>query len=225
LLARILIAAAIAALPVVAAGAERYGILDLPLGTSIPKLPQAEFEHFACGSNGGPPLRKLAGWEEFEQCEPDIDGLREVYFEYGAAPSRAASTQFDYFPIIASALFSNDGVLRALRLVTDPRPEQRQDPLLQLRPRGEHYLLRLHLMDALGLDARGCKAMPLKEGETLVTGMAERVTCEWRLDDRSIVIESTFVRRPGQRDVDEGMGRLTDGQFDSVARAEFRALP
>jgi hypothetical protein len=225
LLARILLAAAIAAFAVAASGADRPGLFDLPLGTSISKLPQAEFEHFACGSNGGPPLRKLAGWEEFDQCGPDIDGLHEVYFEYSAVPGRAATTQFDYFPIIASALFSKDGVLRALRLVTDPRPEHRKNPLLHLRPRGEHYLLRLHLMDALGLDATGCESLPLKQGETLITGMAERVTCEWRQGDRSVVIESTFVRRRGQRDVDDGMGRLTDGQFDSVTRAEFRALP
>jgi hypothetical protein len=224
-LLRRLTVVALAATAFFAQGAERSTILDLPLGTRIGELPQGKFEHFACGSNGGPPLRKLAGWAEFERCEPEADGLHEIYFEYSGTTGREAGTQFDYFPVVASALFSDDGVLRALRLVTDPRPELRKDPLLHPRPRIEHYLLRLHLMDALGLDASGCQSLPLKEGETPVMGMAERVTCQWTFGDESIRIESTLVRRPGQRDVDEGMGGLTDGQFESLTRAEFRALP
>jgi hypothetical protein len=213
---------AIAAVPSFAFGSEASTIFDLRLGTSTVDLPQAGFEHFACGSNGGPPLRKLEGWAEFRRCEPEVDGLREIYLEYSGAAGQPAGTQFDYFPVVASALFSDDGVLRALRLETDARPELRKDPLLHLRPRGEHYLMRLHLMDALGLDASGCRSLPLREGETPVMGMVERVTCAWTRGDESIRIESTFVRRPGQRDVDEGTGQLTDGQFESVTRAQFR---
>jgi hypothetical protein len=220
-LGRMLAAAAMVGVSFLAFGGETPTILDLTLGASTSELPHDEFQHFACGSDGGPPLRKLAGWAEFGRCEPEADGLREIYFEY----SGAGDTQFDYFPIVASALFSDDGVLRGLRLATDPRPGLRKDPLQRLRPRIEHYLLRLHLMDALGLDASGCRSLPLKDGETPVMGMAERVSCEWTRGGQSIRIESILVRRAGQRDVDGGTGKPTEGEFESITRAELRAAP
>ncbi|HZY68982.1 MAG TPA: hypothetical protein VFE52_10360 [Devosia sp.] len=216
---------------------ERLTALDLPLGAQADELPAAEFRAFACGSNGGPPTLRLDGFTAFAQCPAGREGLHEVYFEYSDKIEQAAraaedypagwwaGTQFDHFPVIASALFEPGGRLAGVRLVTDPRPEQRQDPFLRFRPRGEHYLMRLHLMDALGLDPSGCRELPMRDGETPVLGMFERIECEWTLNDRLVRIESTFVRRAGQHDVDPATGQVTKGEFTSLTRAEFRAVP
>lgn len=219
-------------------GSDQLSPFDLTLGTAAGTLPGPPlFTRFACGSNGGPPMRKLNAWTDFVVCEPETDGLREVYFEFGDAALGAAralddyvaawsaGTQFDYFPIIASALFDDAGTLRGLRVVTDPRRDQRKDPFLRLRPRIEHYLMRLHLMEAFGLESSGCVSFPMRDDEAPVIGMFERETCDWSRDGETIHIESVFVRRKGEADVNPETGRLSEGQFESVTRAEFRALP
>ena len=62
---------------------DRLTLQDLKLGSTIAQMPAwLEFRSYACGSNGGPPLRKIAGWSEFNLCKPDANGLYEVYFEY-----------------------------------------------------------------------------------------------------------------------------------------------
>jgi hypothetical protein len=187
---------------------DRLSPFDLTLGTAAGTLPGPPlFTHFACGSDGGPPMQKLDAWTDFATCEPEADGLVEVYFEFGDAVLEAArarndyvaawsaGTQFDYFPVTASALFDEAGVLRGLRLVTDPRPEQRKDEFLHLRPRNEHYLMRLHLMDAFGLDASGCVSSPMRDDEAPVIGMFERERCDWSRDGETIHMESVRLRQ------------------------------
>ena len=236
-MARLLFAVLLALATSHSFASDRFSLFDLTLGTAASDLPRPPlFTHFACGSDGGPPLRQLADWRDFGRCKPEADRLREVYFEYNDAAEQAAraeqdhaagwraGTQFDFYPIIASALFDDMGILRGLRLVTDPRAEQRKDPFLHLRPRNEHYLIRLHLMDALGLDARGCTSEPMRDGESAVMGMFERTTCKWARDGAAIRIESVFVRRVGERDINPETGRPSEGQFESLTRAEFRAL-
>ena len=61
----------------------RLTIWDLKLGSTQAQMPdRLAFKGYACGSNGGPPLRKLTGWQDYAQCRADADGLYEVYFEY-----------------------------------------------------------------------------------------------------------------------------------------------
>src|SRR5262249_47294218 len=61
----------------------RATVWDLRLGEPAAAQPKPdEFRGFACGSNGGPPRLKLAGWSEFARCAAEPGGLREVYFEY-----------------------------------------------------------------------------------------------------------------------------------------------
>ena len=120
----------------------RASVRDLKLGEAIAAQPAAaEFRGFACGSNGGPPRQPLSGWSDFKRCSTDVDGLREVYFEYDdeyefvararnlpREVARWAGTTEAGFPIMASALFDDAGVLRAVRIVTDSRPDYRSDP-------------------------------------------------------------------------------------------------
>jgi len=220
-----------------AGASQRLTLFDLQLGGSAAHMPDA-FRSYACGTDGGPPGEAVADWTDFPRCAPDADGLHEIYFEYdGAAEMRARregnpaatwglGTSIDYFPIVASALFDDGGTLQGLRIVTDPRPEQRKDPFLLVRPYGEHYLLQLYLMDRFGMSAGDCKDIPLAAGRAPVFGMVTNRVCD-RTDlvgKRHYHVEARFFRRRGQHDVDPDTGRPTEGQFVSETRAEIRAI-
>ena len=58
----------------------RGEVRDLRIGMHHSEiLPDFYFEH-ACGSNGGPPLKPVGGFEDFAECaEEDGTGLREIY--------------------------------------------------------------------------------------------------------------------------------------------------
>jgi hypothetical protein len=143
------------ATPLALAAEHRLTIFDLELGRPVAELPlPVAFKGYACGSDGGPPGVPLSGFGDFGRCAAEADGLHEVYFEYDDEAEYVARAHEDYaggwqagtayesFPIIASALFDAGGVLRGVRLVSDPRPEEREDRFVRLRPRQEHYLLR-----------------------------------------------------------------------------------
>src|SRR5579872_334930 len=58
-------------------------IWDIKLGTPIAELPLDQFVDPACGTNGGPPSRVLAGFRDFALCPLDKStGLHEVWFRY-----------------------------------------------------------------------------------------------------------------------------------------------
>jgi hypothetical protein len=223
------------AMPVHAA--ERLTLFDLRLGTAVDAMPPSDaFKNYACGSNGGPPLQPLSGWANFTRCTPEADGLYEVYSEYddeaeyvarahGDFPAGwAAGTAYRAFPLITSALFDEAGVLAGLRIVTDPRPEQRDDGFLHFRPRQEHYLLGLYLAAKFGIAKADCRDLPLAARETPVLGMIVNRVCDAKDVARheSIHIEQRYLRRPGESDVDPQTGLLTTGAFESETRAEIR---
>src|SRR5262249_15441324 len=134
----------------------RATIWDLKLGQPIAAQPSPdEFRGFACGSNGGAPRAQLKGWSEFARCRAEPDGLHEVYFEYDdeleyiarardidREITRWAGTTEVAFPVVVSALFHDAGLLKGIRLVTDPRPEHRNDITeADLRKRVDAYQL------------------------------------------------------------------------------------
>lgn len=215
----------------------RSSIFDLELGAKASQqVPAHRFNDLACGSNGGPAMQRLGGWEEFAQCPADADGLHEVTFSYDdeaelaarardeAAAAWSLSTSLDYFPIIPSALFDAAGTLVGLRVVTDPRYDPRHETFLHLRPRQEDYLLGLYLMDRWGISEADCRDLPPAAGETPVLGMFAKRSCSATRDGRRYTIESRLLRRPGETDVDPVMGTFTEGQFTSETRAEMRLL-
>jgi len=58
-------------------------IWDIKLGTPIAALPLEQFVDPACGTNGGPPSRVLAGFADFALCPLDkATGLHEIWFRY-----------------------------------------------------------------------------------------------------------------------------------------------
>jgi hypothetical protein len=202
----------------------RLEIWDLQLGAPVDQLPD-EFIDYACGTVGGPPSRPLDGWRDFHRCRPEPSGLREVYFryddelEYWARANNLLSQMEQHsgtktygFPIVASALFDADGIVSGIRIVSDPRGEDRD----------EAYLLRNFLTARLGRDGWVCEELPPAEGETSVGGIFVKQRCRKQIDERTTASLSTrHLRKAGQSQVDPQSGKDTRGQFESAVRFEL----
>jgi len=212
---------------------ERMTLQDLKPGATQDQMPDwLAFRNYACGSNGGPPLRKLSGWSDYKLCKPDENGLYEVYFEYdneaeyilrafdNPSATRYAGTTEQGFPIVASALFSEDGVLRGLRMVTDPRVGYIDDQffdLTDLRSRNDFYLLGPFVGGQVGLDAtKDCVKRPLGPGESEVGNHTYvKLDCETVHDGLRYILKTRYFRKPGQYARDPQTGAMTQGQFES----------
>jgi hypothetical protein len=222
----------------------RATIWDLKLGQPIAAQPTAgEFRSFACGANGGPPRQPLTGWSDFLRCPPEPGGLREVYFEYDdeyefvararSLPrevARWAGTTEVGFPVMTSALLDYGGVLRAIRIVTDSRPDYRSDATeANLKTRAGAYQLGGVMAARYGIEAaRDCRSLPAAEGESAVGGLFVKLACELTDKVRGIRISlrTNYYRKPGQSGVNPQLPtQLTVGQFESSARLEIQEAP
>jgi hypothetical protein len=204
----------------------RLEVWDLKLGTRADQLPD-EFVDLACGTNGGPPSVPLAGWSEFRRCRAEASGLREVYFryddelEYWAKANNLQDQMEQYsgtktygFPIVASGLIDAAGVLRGIRIVSDPRDTTQN--------RDEAYLLRNFLTSRLGRENWQCRELPLAEGETPVDGVFVKQDCRKEIDSvTTATLATRYLRKAGQSRFDPHTGRETSGQFDSTVRFEL----
>jgi hypothetical protein len=235
----VLAAACWLAAPATAQVARRATIWDLQIGAPIAAQPKPiEFRGFACGSNGGPPRAPLTGWADFKRCPAEADGLREVYFEYDDENeyiarahdndreiNRWAGTHEVTFPVVASALFDDAGILKGVRLVTDARPEHKNDITeANRRKREDSYVLGGIMASRFNIEpARDCMSLPPAEGESAVGGLFVKQVCE-RKDQaagRRIVVRANLYRKPGQNAFNPQMAtQLTQGQFESSARVE-----
>ena len=221
----------------------RATIWDLRLGQPIAAQPApTEFRAFACGSNGGPPRQRLAGWSDYARCRPEPGGLHEVYFEYDdeyeyiarardlpREIARWAGTTEGGFAVIVSALLDDDGVLAGIRLVTDPRPDFRSDVTdADLRKRTAAHVFGQYMAARLGIEpARDCKAEPPAEGETAVGDVFVKQRCVLvdAKNARRVVVAANYFRKPGQSGVNPQLPtQLTQGQFESSARLEVFAV-
>ena len=221
-LASIVLAAAAAAQ---AEPPKRLEIWDIKLGTPVAELPD-EFVDYACGTNGGPPSLPLSGWRDFNRCRPEASGLREVYFryddelEYWAKANELLDQMQQYagtkaydFPIVASVLIGVGGIVRGLRIVSDPRPGQNRD---------EAYLLKNFLTARFGRDGWACEKVAPAPGETPVDGLFVKENCRKQIDDRTTAtLKARYLRKPGESRFDPHSGKETSGQFESSVRFEL----
>jgi hypothetical protein len=234
-----LICSAILAAPPALAQVDRLTIWDLALGSTLEEMPAwIEFKDYACGSNGGPPLQPLAGWQEYHLCQPDENGLYEVYFEYDDEAEyilralndprvgRFVGTIDKDFPVMTSALFDADGVLRGVRLITDPRQDFINDDFFELaaiRVREDHFLLGPFLGAQFSIDPEAdCVNVPLAPGEGEVGNAHIKLNCD-RIDQEDgvrYILRTRYFRKPGQLARDPVTNQLTVGQFESSTRAE-----
>jgi hypothetical protein len=204
----------------------RAEVWDLKLGTPSDQLPD-EFADYACGTNGGPPSIPLAGFADFRRCRPDVMGLSEVYFRYddeleywakandfATEIERYSGTKVYDFPVTLSARFDAAGVLKGLRIVSDPRDTSRD--------RDEAYLLRNFLTARYGRDGWDCVDLSASEGETPVGRTFIKQRCRKTVDGPALAdIETHFFRKKGQSQYDPQSGKMTEGQFESLVRFEL----
>jgi hypothetical protein len=219
----------------------RMTVWDLELGSTQAEMPAlVEFRKYACGSNGGPPRRPLAGWADYNQCPVDTaTGLYEVYFEYDnevefflramddGRVARFVGTTDKSFPIVASALFDEGGVLRGIRVVTDPRADYTNDAFFDLgtlRLREDHYLLGPFLGSQFTITPEtDCVNIPLGPDEAEIGNSHTKLDCEMVDETAGLryILQTRFLRKPGQLGRDPRTGALTQGQYESWTRAEI----
>ena len=204
----------------------RLEIWDLAIGTAADALPDS-FVDYACGTGGGPPSTPLRHWREVGRCRPEPSGLREVYFRYddeleywakaNNLPLQIAQysgTKTYGFPVVVSGLFDATGILRGVRVVSDPRGDSQN--------RDEAYLLRNFLTARLGRDGWVCEKLPAEGGETPFDGIFVKERCRKEIDARtSATLAVRHLRKAGQSAIDPHSGRETSGQFESSVRFEL----
>ena len=204
----------------------RADIWTLKLGTPASALSSDAFVDYACGNNGGPPQQALTGWSEYQKCQAEPNGLREVYFryddelEYWARAHRArtpiaqyAGTKVLDFPVIVSGLFDASGTLAGLSIVTDPQTSPQE--------RKQAYTLTNFFKARYGNDGWDCVDTPPAPGESPVGTLYINRRCTKLVKgDMRAVLETRFLRKPGQTEFNDS-GRLTVGQFESSTRLEL----
>jgi len=201
-------------------------IRGLKLGLKAQSMMLDGFGDLACGSNGGPPRQRLADWSEFGKCRPEQSGLFEVYARFddedeyiGKAieePRYArgkTGTRVAGHPIILSALFDRERVVRGLRFVTDPRAAPHE--------RRMAHMLRLAVINRYEPDGWSCTDLPPAAGETSVGGVFIKQSCEKFTPERYLIVEARLLRKPGQSDIDPTTGETRPGAFESSTRFEI----
>ncbi len=224
--ARVALASLLAIAAAQAQRADPGEVRGLKLGLKAADMTLDGFGDLACGSNGGPPRQRIEEWSEFGKCRAEPSGLHEVYARFddedeyiskAVEDPRVArgriGTRIAGHPVILSALFDRDGVLRMLRIVTDPRAAPFE--------RRMAHTLRRAVIERYEPDGWTCTDFPAAAGETAVGGFFLKQRCEKREPARHLVIEARMMRKPGQYDVEPATGEYRPGQFESWTRFEI----
>jgi hypothetical protein len=202
-------------------------IHGLKLGLKAAEMSEDTFGDLACGSNGGTPRQAIGGWAEFRKCRPEASGLYEVYAPFDDQQDYVAraiddpmyaqgkvGTRVAGHPVLLSVLFDSDGLLRGIRMVSDPRGA----PL----ERRMAHMLRLAIINRYEPDGWSCTDFPPAPGETPVGGgVFVKQRCEKAMPGKTLTVEARFLRKPGQAGVDSNTGEATQGQFESWTRFEI----
>jgi hypothetical protein len=202
-------------------------IHGLKLGLKAAEMSTDTFGDLACGSNGGPPRQAIDEWADFRKCRPEPSGLYEVSARFDDQQDYVAraiddplyaqgrvGTRVAGHPVILSVLFDKDGVLRGIRMISDPRA----GPL----ERRMAHMLRLAIINRYEPDGWNCTDMPPAPGETPVGGgIFIKQRCEKALPEKTLMVEAHFLRKPGQNEVDPATQEATSGQFESWTRFEI----
>jgi hypothetical protein len=202
-------------------------IHGLKLGLKAAEVSADTFGDLACGSNGGPPRQAIGGWTEFRKCRAEPSGLYEVYAPFDDQQDYIAraiddpmyaqgkvGTRVAGHPVILSVLFDTEGVLRGIRMVSDPRGSPME--------RRMAHMLRLAIINRYEPEGWNCTDFPPAPGETPVGGgVFIKQRCEKAMPGKTLTVETHFLRKPGQAGVDSNTGEATQGQFESWTRFEI----
>jgi hypothetical protein len=201
-------------------------IHGLRLGLQAQAMTLDGWGELACGSDGGPPRQELDAWSDFKKCRPEASGLHEVAArfddedEYVAKalgePAYAAQrtgTRVAGHPVVLSALFDDGGILRGIRMVSDPRATPAE--------RRMAHLLGVAVINRYGTDGWSCTDFTPAEGESAVGGVFIKQRCDKTMPGRALTVETRFLRKPGQHDVDPDTHEYTQGAYESWTRFEL----
>lgn len=204
----------------------RADIWAIELGASVRDLPVREFQEYACGSNGGPPRKPIAGFADYETCAPDGSGHHEVTFryddefEYRARAIRSErmlgryeGTRVFGNPVIISVLIDSAGRVAGVRIVSDPRAS--------LVQREKAYSIRSNLRSRYASQGWDCVDREPSERQRPIGRIFVNQVCTKDLEDRQLFLEAHYFRKPGQGNTDPATRELTPGQFESSIRFEM----
>ena len=231
--------------PLAAEDLRRATVWDLRLGQPVSAQPASEpiSRLRLRRRTAAPPRRQLSGWADFRalRCgsERTARGLfrirRRIRIHRARQDlprevSRWAGTTEAGFPVVVSALFDDDGVLKGIRVVTDPAPSTAMTSPTPICASARTPICFGGLMAARhGIDAaRDCVSLPAAEGEAPSATLFVKQSCE--LTDaprgRKIVVRANYFRKTGQSGVNPQLPtQLTQGQFESSARLEISVSP
>lgn len=204
-----------------------FTIWDVQLGGPVTDIPVRDVAEIACGTNGGPPSRPLEKVEDFDKCQSEVDGLREIYFSYDdefeyrakalELPTEAAlygGTSIAGHPVVTSVLVDDGARIRGIRIVTDDRAE--------IRDRRRGAALAPALKSRFG-ENWTCTDFEPNDGETPLAGVFINQVCESRDDVHGrLSITAHYLRKKGQRGRDPASGKLVKGAYESYTRFEQR---
>ena len=200
-------------------------IWDVRPGTPVWDLPQDDFVDPACGTNGGPPGLRIAGFEEFAKCRAEPSGLREIWFRYDDEAEYIARAARDPDaiarsnamlvlgqPVILSLLVDGGGLVQGFRIFTDPHAEA--------DVRADAYTLAFAFKAQFGPAGWDCQDSPPAAGETAIAGTFVKQQCRTMAGRQRITVESRHYYKSGQAPLDPNTGLSTVNQFESSARIE-----
>jgi hypothetical protein len=201
-------------------------IHGLRLGLAAQAMTLDGWGQLACGSDGGPPRQELDAWSDFTKCRPEASGLREVAARFDDEDEYVAKalgeplyagqqtgTRVAGHPVVLSAQFDDGGILRGIRIVSDPRAKPAE--------RRMAHLLGVAVINRYGTAGWSCSDFPPADGESAVGGVFIKQRCDKTMPGRTLTVETHFLRKSGQHDVDPDTHEYTQGEFDSWTRFEL----
>ena len=208
----------------------RSNVWDVKIGMTSGQVPEHDFIDISCGTNGGPPSIPIGSFKNFAKCPPEGTGLHEVYFayddelEYWARANEYVTwiaiytgTKVMDQPVILSALFDADGLIKGIRIISDARadPQQRRSAIV----------MRRRFTGRFGEVGWICEDLPPQEGEKPFRRQFVKELCtKISKNQLRVRLESHYYQKSGQTTFDPHTGQPQQGYFESTVRLELYHL-
>lgn len=177
------------------ATAAQNDLREFRIGMSVSALPEEGYGNFTCAGAGEPV--SLDAWAAYTRCPADADGLREVAFEYVAtrvefvkANDKWEGTRVYGHPSVISLLLDDDGVVRKIRIATDPSAKRYM--------RKKAFLLGERSKYRFSPTTWRCEELAPAADEEPVGGVFYKERCVNRFDDRVVKLEIDLYHKRDQ---------------------------
>ena len=208
----------------------RSNVWDVKIGMTSGQVPEHDFIDISCGTNGGPPSIPIGSFKNFAKCPPEGTGLHEVYFayddelEYWARANEYVTwiaiytgTKVMDQPVILSALFDADGIIKGIRIISDARADPQQ--------RRAAIVMRRRFTGRFGEEDWTCEDLPPQEGEKPFRRQFVKELCtKISKNQLRVRLESHYYQKSGQTTFDPHTGEPQLGYFESTVRLELYHL-